>query len=79
MGYFRAVLQSQEKSPRALQLCAEVTMLNPANYIAWAYRREVFLDLLPKNCNVLNFITTVADVRLRLCACACVWRLCSRM
>lgn len=35
MNYFRAVLQSQEKSKRVMDLIADVIKLNPANYTAW--------------------------------------------
>jgi protein farnesyltransferase/geranylgeranyltransferase type-1 subunit alpha len=36
MDYFRAIVQRQEFSERALQLTAEVIQQNSANYSAWS-------------------------------------------
>jgi len=45
MNYFRAIIQSEEKSERALKLTEEVISINSANYTAWCYRRDVLRAL----------------------------------
>eukprot|EP01086_Lenisia_limosa_P004320 TRINITY_DN19485_c0_g1_i1.p1 TRINITY_DN19485_c0_g1~~TRINITY_DN19485_c0_g1_i1.p1 ORF type:complete len:343 (-),score=61.02 TRINITY_DN19485_c0_g1_i1:3-914(-) len=45
MGYFRALIQTDEKTERMLHLTEEVIAVNPANYSAWHVRREVMEHL----------------------------------
>jgi protein farnesyltransferase/geranylgeranyltransferase type-1 subunit alpha len=45
MDYFRAIVQKQEKSARALELTTAAIRMNPANYTVWYYRR-LCLDAL---------------------------------
>jgi len=59
MDYFRAILQKDERSERALQLSSEVIECNPANYTAWYFRRLV-LDALKSDLKKeLEFVSKV--------------------
>lgn len=45
MDYFRAIVEKNEISERALELTADAIAQNPANYTAWYYRRVVLFGL----------------------------------
>ncbi|KAH9474730.1 Protein farnesyltransferase/geranylgeranyltransferase type-1 subunit alpha [Psilocybe cubensis] len=46
-NYFRAIVQSGEKSERVLDLTENIIRQNPAHYSAWQYRYETLVSLLP--------------------------------
>ncbi|CAM6083552.1 unnamed protein product [Calypogeia fissa] len=62
MDYFRAVLAMDERSPRALDLTAEVIGLNSANYTVWHFRRLILEALNVDVEEELEFLKTIADV-----------------
>jgi len=59
MNYFRAVMQRDERSERALELTAEVIALNAANYSVWYYRRLLIDDLKVDLLKELEFVTKI--------------------
>jgi len=59
MDYFRAILQKNEKSDRALELTAEVISLNPANYTVWYYRRLLLKEMKKDLKQELEYVTKI--------------------
>ncbi|XP_049872561.1 protein farnesyltransferase/geranylgeranyltransferase type-1 subunit alpha [Pectinophora gossypiella] len=57
--FFRAILQKNEKSERALQLTRDAVELNPANYTVWQYRRDVLKALGTDLRSELDYVETV--------------------
>jgi len=57
MDYFRAILQADERSERALQLTSEVIALNAANYTVWYFRRLVLEGIKGDLKKELEFVT----------------------
>jgi len=59
MGFFRAILQKDERSPRALALTEEVISVNPANYTAWYFRRILLDELHSDLRSELAFVSKI--------------------
>jgi len=60
-AYFRAILNSGEKSDRVLLLTTEAAWLNPANYTLWQYRRAVLQELKKDFHEELKFVSELIE------------------
>lgn len=61
MDYFRAVLRSQEFSPRVLLLTRNLLQHNAANYTVWQYRRDCLKSLAADLNAELDYIDSFAE------------------
>merc|ERR1719361_1792838 len=60
-NYFRAILQKNEISERALKLSERIIRLNAANYMAWQFRRECIFKLNYDLTKELAFSREIAE------------------
>ena len=63
MGYFRAVLQAEEVSERALALTQEVIEINPTFSTAWFYRRHLLTELKKDFSSEEAFMRSIEDFK----------------
>lgn len=61
MNYFRAILQKDERSQRALDITTEAILLNPANYTVWYYRRLILDSINGDWKKELEFVSEQAE------------------
>jgi protein farnesyltransferase/geranylgeranyltransferase type-1 subunit alpha len=61
MGYLRAVMASEEHSPRVLSLTEHIITLNPAHYTVWLYRATTLFAI---NSSIRNELVWLNDVAL---------------
>jgi len=60
LNYFRAIIQKDERSRRALDITKEVIELNAANYTAWYYRRLILESIKADYREELKFVSEMA-------------------
>ncbi|KAI8818533.1 uncharacterized protein EV422DRAFT_498769 [Fimicolochytrium jonesii] len=61
MNCFRAILRSEERSPRVLELTKFLVRQNPAHYTVWKYRLDTVLALSSSIPPELTFIDEMAS------------------
>mmetsp|Transcript_5126 Transcript_5126/g.7843 ORF Transcript_5126/g.7843 Transcript_5126/m.7843 type:complete len:311 (-) Transcript_5126:125-1057(-) len=61
MDVFRAVIASNERSERVLQLTEDILEINAANYTVWQYRRETLFELGSDLNDELDYMDTFAE------------------
>uniref|UniRef100_A0A1B0CIK5 Protein farnesyltransferase/geranylgeranyltransferase type-1 subunit alpha n=1 Tax=Lutzomyia longipalpis TaxID=7200 RepID=A0A1B0CIK5_LUTLO len=60
-NYFRAIVATEEKSERALELTRDALVLNPANYTVWQYRRDILKALKADLYQELDYVADVIE------------------
>ncbi|GAM21439.1 hypothetical protein SAMD00019534_046140 [Acytostelium subglobosum LB1] len=61
MNYFRAIIRSQEKTKRVLDLIEAIIEDNPSNYTVWYYRREVLAKIEFDIDEEFDFVGTMGE------------------
>ncbi|ORZ03958.1 prenyltransferase alpha subunit repeat protein [Syncephalastrum racemosum] len=61
MDYFRAVMRTEEKSKRVLELTADIIDMNPAHYTVWQYRQDTLFAINADLRAELEYINEIAS------------------
>src|SRR5450432_2067616 len=60
ISYLRALIASNEHSPRALTLTAHIIDINPAHYTVWLYRASILFALSSSLTDELAWVNSIA-------------------
>ncbi|GAM83459.1 hypothetical protein ANO11243_014470 [Dothideomycetidae sp. 11243] len=60
MAYLRAVMASNEMSPRALELTEDIIGMNPAHYTVWLYRARIITHLSLNLHDEITWLNTIS-------------------